>query len=123
MTTATTTPSPIIRQRVGPKLSRIVTYNGLVYLCGQVANDYSADITEQTRQTLARIDEHLAEAGTDKTRMLAATVYVKHREDISAMNAVWNDWLSECEPPSRTCVVAEMANPDILVEVTVTAAQ
>ncbi len=112
----------ITRQRVGAKLSRIVSYNDIVYLCGQVANDYSADITEQTRQVLARIDEHLAEAGTDKTKMLSVTVYIKNPDDIKSVNEVWNAWLSECEPPARTCVCALMANPDILVEMTVTAA-
>jgi enamine deaminase RidA (YjgF/YER057c/UK114 family) len=115
-------PDDITRLRVGEKLSRIVAYRDLVFLCGQVANDYQADISEQTRQTLARIDDHLAEAGTDKTRLLSATVYVKTPENIPAMNAIWNDWLNDCQPPARTCVVATLANPDILVEITVTAA-
>lgn len=113
----------IKRMQVGPKLSRIVKYNGLVYLCGQVAKDYDGDITEQTKTMLERVDEHLAEAGTDKSRMLSATVYVKNPEDIKAMNMVWNDWLADCQPPARTCVCADMADEKILVEVTITAAE
>ena len=112
----------ITRKRVGPKLSRIVEHNGLVYLCGQVSGDYSGDIAEQTKLTLARIDEHLAEAGTDKSNMLSATVYLTDISHAAAMNAVWNAWLSECEPPARTCVQATLARPEMLVEITVTAA-
>ncbi len=112
----------ITRYRTNQKLSRIVVHNGMVYLCGQVASDYSGDITEQTQQTLARIDEHLQEAGTDKTHMLSAVVYVKETSNIADMNAVWNEWLKDCQPPARTCVCAKMANDDILVEITVTAA-
>lgn len=112
--------------RVGEKLSRIVKYNGCVYLCGQVAVNYADipdDVTTQAEAVCARIDEHLAEAGTDKSRMLNATVYVKNRADIKAVNAVWNAWLSDCQPPSRTCVVTELGNDAILVEITVIAAQ
>lgn len=112
----------ITRKRVGPKLSRIVEHAGIVYLCGQVANDYDGDITEQTKQTLARIDEHLAEAGTDKSKMLSATVYLADISQAATMNEVWNAWLSECEPPARTCVQATLAKPTMLVEITVTAA-
>lgn len=112
----------IERLHSGPKLSRVVKHNGLVYLCGQVAKDYSGDITEQTRTMLERVDEHLAEAGSDRSQMLTATVYVKNAADIKAMNEVWGAWLDGATPPARTCVVAGMANPDILVEITITAA-
>lgn len=112
----------IQRIQVGPKLSRIVKYNGMVYLCGQVAKDYSGDVTEQTTTMLERVDEHLAEAGTDKSKLLAATIYVKNPEDVKAMNEVWLKWMDGIAPPTRTCVIASMASPDILVEITVTAA-
>lgn len=112
----------IQRLEVGPKLSRIVKHNGIVYLCGQVAKDYVPDIAEQTKTMLERVDEHLEKAGTDKSKMLSATVYVKNAEDVKAMNEVWFDWIQGCEPPARTCVIASMANSDILVEITVTAA-
>ncbi len=112
----------ITRYQTGKKLSRIVEHNSVVYLCGQVAMDYNGDIVQQTQEVLARIDVHLAEAGTDKSKMLAATVYVKDTDDIPAINDIWCKWLEDCTPPSRTCVRADMANKDILVEITVTAA-
>ena len=115
--------SDITRLHSGPKLSRVVIHNDIVYLCGQVANDYNGDIVEQTKQTLARIDEHLAEAGTDRNKILSATVYVKDITQAPQMNEVWGEWLGDGPRPARTCVQAEMAKPTILVEITVTAAK
>ena len=113
----------ITRYHTGKKLSRIIEHCGIVYLCGQVALDYNGNIIQQTREVLARIDEHLAEAGTDKCHMLAVTIYVKHMNDIPAMNEIWCDWLKDCAPPTRSCICADMANDNILVEMTVTAAK
>ncbi len=112
----------IERLHSGPKLSRVVKHAGIVYLCGQVAKDYAGDIQEQTRTTLERIDEHLAEAGTDKSRILTATVYLHDIKQAAQMNEIWNAWLSDCAPPARTCVQAELAKPEILVEITLQAA-
>ncbi len=118
--------SDITRLRSSEKLSRIVKYNGVIYLCGQVDehyNDHVDDIKAQTSATLARIDEHLAAAGTNKTRLLYATVYVKDVALVPEVNAIWNSWLMDCVPPARSCVQAQMANPNILVEITVQAAE
>jgi enamine deaminase RidA (YjgF/YER057c/UK114 family) len=112
----------ITRHHTGAKLSRVVVYNHTAYLCGQVGHDLEADITAQTQSALARIDAHLAEAGTDKSKLLACTVYLKNPGDVTAMNAVWNDWLKDCQTPTRTCVVTGFANPNILVEITPIAA-
>lgn len=112
----------ITRYQTGKKLSRIVEHAGIVYLCGQVALDYSGNIVQQTQEVLARIDAHLAEAGTHKSKMLTATIYIKDTADIPAMNEIWCAWLEDCAPPSRTCVRADMAQDNILVEITVTAA-
>lgn len=112
----------ITRLHSGPKLSRVVVHNGLVYLCGQVAKDYDGDIKEQTRTMLERVDEHLAEAGTDRSKMLSATVYLQDIRQAAQMNEVWGQWLGDAQPPARTCVQAELAKPTILVEITVTAA-
>ena len=115
----------ITRLRSNEKLSRIVKYNGVVYLCGQVDeqyNNHKGDIEAQTKGVLARIDEHLSEAGTDKSKMLYASVVVKDTVYIPQVNALWNEWLSECIPPARTCIQANMGNSNILVEITVQAA-
>lgn len=117
--------SKITRLRTNAKLSRIVKYNGVAYLCGQVDehyNDHVGDIVAQTQGVLARIDEHLEAAGTNKTNMLYASVVVKDVAFTGQVNEIWNGWLAECSPPARTCIQADMANPNILVEITVQAA-
>jgi enamine deaminase RidA (YjgF/YER057c/UK114 family) len=113
----------ITRLQSGAKLSRVVTHNDIIYLCGQVAKDYEGDIQQQTRTMLERVDEHLAEAGADKTRILSATIYIRDIKQVSEMNEIWAEWLGDSPRPARTCVQAEMANPKILVEITVTAAK
>lgn len=113
----------ITRLQSGPKLSRVVIHNDIVYLCGQVAKDYDGDIKEQTRTMLERVDEHLAEAGTNRSKILSATIYIRDISEVSKMNEVWGEWLGDSPRPARTCVQAEMAKPNILVEITVTAAK
>lgn len=112
----------IIRKRTGEKLSRIVIHNDVVYLCGQVGLDLTQDMAGQSKSVLARIDEHLAEAGTDKSKMLYALIHVKDSKDAPIFNEIWNAWLPEGQAPARSCVQATMARDVILVEVTVTAA-
>ena len=113
----------ITRLDSGPKLSRVVIHNDIVYLCGQVAKDYDADIKEQTRTMLERVDEHLKEAGTHRNKILSATIYISDISQVSQMNEVWGKWLGDGPRPTRTCVQAQMAKPNILVEITVTAAK
>ncbi len=115
----------ITRYHTGEKLSRVVVHNGIAYLCGQVDPNYMEhpeDIEAQTRGVLTRIDGHLSEAGTDKSRMLFCGVHIRDITLAPKMNAFWNDWLKDCAPPARCCVQAEMAKPQILVEITVQAA-
>ena len=94
-----------------------------MYLSGQVPADWKAPIEEQVASTLAKVDAHLAAAGTDKTQLLSAQLWIKSMDDFAAMNEVWNDWLAEDAKPARACVEATMAHPDILFEVMVTAAK
>lgn len=112
----------ITRLETNQRMSRAVIHNGTVYFCGQVAKDYDDDITEQTRTTLEKLDALLASVGSDKTKMLSATVYLKNIEDFDAMNAVWDAWVPEGYAPARACVEAKMASPALLVEVSLTAA-
>ncbi|WP_432473836.1 RidA family protein [Amphritea sp. HPY] len=112
----------IIRKRTSEKVSRIVVHNETVYLCGQVALDVNEDIVGQTRSVLSRIDDHLLEAGSDKSKMLSALIHIKDNNDVAVFNELWNEWLPEGCAPARTCVEAEMARDVVLIEVTVTAA-
>lgn len=112
----------IIRKSTNEKVSRVVIHNDTVYLCGQVAYDVTGDIVEQTKSVLARIDEHLAEAGTDNSKLLSALIHIKDNNDVGTFNELWNAWLPEGCAPARSCVQATMARDAILVEVTVIAA-
>jgi len=116
----------IERRNVGKRLSDLVIYapppgGRLVYLAGQVAEDPNADITAQTRSVLKQIDRLLDEAGSDKTRMLSTTIYLADMSDYAAMNAVWDAWVPQGEPPARATVEARLANPAYRVEMQVVA--
>lgn len=113
----------IRRIEPGPRMSAAVVHNGIVYLSGQVASvDPAADVAGQTRQVLARIDELLAAAGTDKSRLLTASIWLTDMATFNDMNGVWDAWLSPGNSPTRATVGAALARSDLLVEIAVTAA-
>jgi len=112
----------IQRFDVGRRMSEMAVHNGVAYLAGQVAEDASADIAGQTRQVLAAVDALLARAGTDKTRILRAQIFLADLADFDAMNAVWEAWVVEGHTPPRATVQAALAKPGWKVEVVVTAA-
>lgn len=112
------------RLRTETRYSEINIHNGTVYLAGQLAEDYNGDIVQQTRETLASIDALLAEAGSDKSRILSVTIYLKDMaRDYAGLNQVWDAWVAEGHAPARACVEAKMYRPEVLVEMTVVAAQ
>ena len=113
----------IERLEVKPRMSRIVKNNGTIYLCGQVAADASAGITEQTATMLAKVDALLEQAGSDRKRILSATVYIKDMALFAEMNAVWDAWVPDGHAPARACVEASMAREELLVEISVIAAE
>lgn len=113
----------IERKETKQRMSRIVIHQGTVYLCGQVAADATKSIDEQTSTMLDKVDYLLQEAGSDKHHMLSATIYIKDMNDFAAMNAVWDAWVPQGEAPARACVQAAMARPELLVEISVIAAQ
>lgn len=103
--------------------SEIVIHNGTVYLAGQLADDYSGDIVQQTLDTLASTDRMLAEAGSDKSKILSVTIYLKDMaRDYAGFNQVWDAWVAPGAAPARACVEANMYKPEVLVEITVVAA-
>jgi len=104
------------------RMSKIVIHNNTVYLCGQVAKDASADIGEQTRTMLEKVDDLLQQAGSDREHVLSATVYIKDMKYFAEMNEVWDAWVVEGCSPARACVEASLARPELLVEVSVIAA-
>ncbi len=112
-----------ITQPPGPRMSRLVVRGDTVYLCGLTANDPSADIKGQTKQVLDKIDHYLAEAGTDKSRLLQANLWIKDMALFADMNSVWNAWVDPQNPPARACVQANLARPGLLIEIMVTAAR
>lgn len=113
----------IERQDTKQRMSRVVKHNGTIYLCGQVCKDASQGVAEQTSTMLEKVDELLLQAGSDRKHMLSATVYVRDMKDFAEMNAVWDGWVPEGYAPARACVEARMARPELLVEVSVIAAE
>jgi enamine deaminase RidA (YjgF/YER057c/UK114 family) len=115
--------SDITRIATDPRRSRAVVYNGMVFIGGQTADDRGQDIRGQMRQTLAKIEKFLADAGTDKSRLLTAQIWIKDlARDFAGMNEVWDAWTAPGAAPTRATAQCEMGAPDILVEVIVTAA-
>lgn len=111
------------RLHVGPRLSEAAIFNKVVYLAGQVPDDVSLDIKGQTAQVLAHIDRLLAEAGSDKSRILSCQIFIKDISQIGLMNEVWDAWVVPGQTPPRATVQALLANTDWLVEIVVSAAQ
>lgn len=113
----------IDRRHVGPRMSQIVVHGDTVYLAGQVADDPSADVRGQTEQILAKIDRYLAEAGTSKSKLLSATVWLSDIGTFNEMNSVWDNWIDPENPPARACVESKLAAPQYRVEIGVIAAR
>ena len=105
-----------------PCLSRIVEYNGVVYISG-ITPDPTGDMKTQTQQVVDRIDDLLKQAGTDKSKLLTAQIWITDMSLFTEMNSVWNAWVDLKNPPVRACVRADMYRPEILVEIMVTAAK
>ena len=112
-----------LTQPPGPRMSRCVISGNTVYVAGLTAQDSKQDIKGQTKQILDRIDGYLAQAGTNKSKLLHANLWIKDMAMFADMNSVWNAWVDPENPPVRACVRADMARPDILVEIMVTAAK
>ncbi len=112
----------ITRHHTNQRMSQIVIHGDTVYLAGQVADDPGADIREQTRQVLAKIDRLLDEAGSNRQRILSAQVWLASIGHFSAMNEIWDAWIPDGHAPARACIEARLATPDLLVEIGVIAA-
>jgi enamine deaminase RidA (YjgF/YER057c/UK114 family) len=118
----TTAGMEIPGMKVVPIISLAVVHNGVVSLCGMTA-DPIGDVKVQTKQVLERIDHLLKMAGTDKSKLLVAQVWLANMHDFDDHNSVWNEWVDKQNPPARACVEAALWQPGILVEIMVTAAK
>ena len=102
--------SDIKRIESGSRMSQCVIHNGVAYLAGQVGAE-GASVTEQTIAVLASVDRLLAEAGTDKSRLLTAQIWVADIADFAEMNAVWDAWVAPGYAPARWTGEAKLATP------------
>ena len=115
--------SEIIRIETNQRMSRVVSYNGMVWIGGMTADDTTLDIRGQTRQVLEKIDRYLAQAGTDKSKMLSVEIWLKDIErDFSGMNEIWDAWVPAGAAPARATGESKLARSALLVEIIVTAA-
>lgn len=112
----------IQRHHTNQRMSQLVIHGDTVYLAGQVGTE-GASVTDQTKDILGKIDGLLAEAGSDKSKILQAIIWLKDMGDFAEMNAVWDAWVPEGHAPARACGSADLATPGYTVEITVIAAK
>ena len=111
------------RLHVGARLSQVAIHGDTVYTAGIVADDPNTDVAGQTGQILDKIDQYLKEAGTDKSKILTATIWLADIGDYDEMNAVWDQWVPKGNSPARACVQSRLARPQYKVEIRVVAAK
>ena len=113
----------IQRFETGPRMSQVVVHGNTVYLAGVVASNAAGkSVTEQTQDILAIIDGHLAKAGTDKSKLLSANIWITDMANFAEMNSVWDPWVDKANPPARATVEARLAAPQFKVEIAAIAA-
>lgn len=111
----------IQRIQTNNRMSQAVVANGFVFLAGQVATDTAEDVAGQSRQILAKIDALLAETGSDKTKIVQATIWLADHKTFAEMNTVWDAWVTPGHAPARACVESALAFPPYTVEIGVVA--
>lgn len=112
----------ITRIGMAARYSEAAVFNGVVYLAGMVPERGDTDIAGQTQDVLEQVQQRLLEAGSDKSRILRAQIYLTDIRDIAAMNEVWDAWVVPGTAPPRATVQAALANPAWRIEIVVTAA-
>ena len=113
----------IARFHAGPRMSQAVVHGATVYLAGQVADQAKGkSVGDQTSEILTRIDGLLAEVGSDKTKILSATIYLADIATFAEMNAIWDAWVPPGHTPARATVEARLAAPAYTVEIACIAA-
>ena len=115
--------SDITRIDQNARRSRASVFGDIVFLAGQVADDKAGDITRQTQEALAKVDDMLGRSGTDRSRLLSVQIWLKSMADFDAMNAVYDAWVVPGQQPCRACGKVELADPGYLIEVIAVAAR
>ncbi|AUZ04649.1 MULTISPECIES: RidA family protein [Vitreoscilla] len=111
----------IQRHITNHRLSEAVQANGFIFLAGQVPTITVQDAEAQTADILRQVDELLAHFGSDKTKLVEATLFITDLANFDAMNRAWDAWIPEGHAPARACVQAQLANPEWLVEIKLSA--
>jgi enamine deaminase RidA (YjgF/YER057c/UK114 family) len=112
----------IERFEPGPRMSKMVRTGGLLFMSGQLDRNKSPNVTDQTRVVLQTIDDLLKHAGSDKSKLVSASIWLSDMRNFDAMNAVWDAWVDPLNPPTRATVEARLSSADYLVEIAVIAA-
>lgn len=112
----------IERLQTNARMSMVVKNAGVAYLAGQVADDAGADFVTQTKQVLAKVDALLAAAGSDRSRILSATIWLSDMAYFAEMNPIWEEWMPKGAAPARATVQSILANPDLKIEIGIIAA-
>ena len=115
--------SQITRVNPGKLISAAVVHGDIVYISGQIADDTSQGVKGQTEQVLAKIGALLAQAGSDKTKLLSVNIWMDDVRNFDQMNAAWLEWIDPAHLPARATVEAQLARPGLLVEIMATAAR
>src|ERR1700675_3286504 len=115
-------PVSIQRFNVGKRLSEMVVHGDTVYLAGEVPDDTTKDITGQTEEVLAKIDQLLKQVGSDKSKLLSAQIFLPDMKDFAGMNVAWEKWVVPGQTPARATIEAKLANPAYKVEIMCVAA-
>ena len=113
----------VTRINAGARMSSAVVHGNTVYLAGLTADDPKADVKVQTKQILDKVDKFLKEAGTDKSKVLSANIWLTDISTWSQMNEVWDAWVSPGNAPARATVEAKLAAPGLSVEIMIQAAK
>ena len=114
----------IERKEVGPRMSQIVIHGDTVYLAGFTADKTAGQsVGAQTQEILAKVDAMLAKAGTDKSKLVQATIWLQDIRTVDEMNKVWDAWMPQGCAPARACIEARLQSPAKMVEIRVTAAK
>lgn len=111
------------RHHRSSRMSQICVHGDTVYLAGQVADEATGrDCAAQAKQILDKIDRYLAQVGSDKSKLIQVTIWLRDMGDYTSFNGVWDAWIAREHPPARACIQAELAHPDWRVELMLTAA-